>query len=184
MFPDGTVASHFVLLERKCSYLCCFGIAPYVRNLLKKHVRSQPSFVLLFDESVYKKSKSKQLDVHIRIWEGGVVHTRYFNSAFLGHASADHILQSILEITTGLELRKLIQVSMDGPNVNWKFHRLLKNTWSPLQPHRSWMSVAVASTLFTEHSSLARLLLAGTYRRKLLSSLYYLFKGTLCRFAE
>ena len=54
------------------------------------------------------------------------MHTRYINSAFLGHASADHILQSILEITTGLELRKLIQVSMDGPNVNWKFHRLLE----------------------------------------------------------
>ena len=57
MFPDSTVASHFGLSERKCSYLCCFGIAPYVRDLLKKHVRSQPSFVLLFNESLNKKSK-------------------------------------------------------------------------------------------------------------------------------
>ena len=35
MSPDSTVASHFRLSERKCSYLCCFGIGPYVRDLLK-----------------------------------------------------------------------------------------------------------------------------------------------------
>lgn len=38
---------------------------------------------------------------------------------------AEDILDSFLEGLKPLNINKMIQVSMDGPNVNWKFYHLL-----------------------------------------------------------
>ena len=39
---------------------------------------------------------------------------------FLGHATAKDLLKNLNEGLAGLDLSKQIQLSMDGPNVNWK----------------------------------------------------------------
>ena len=41
-------------------------------------------------------------------------------------SKAEDILESFKTGLNPLKLKNLIQVSMDGPNVNWKFFRLLK----------------------------------------------------------
>lgn len=69
MFPDSRIAEQFSCGERKCAYLCCHGIAPHFLDLMTQKVRSQHAYVLLFDESLNKKTKSKQMDVHVRMWE-------------------------------------------------------------------------------------------------------------------
>jgi len=38
----------------------------------------------------------------------------------MGHAAADDLLDKLRCNLTGLHIPNLIQVSMDGPNVNWK----------------------------------------------------------------
>ena len=50
-----------------------------------------------------------------------MVCSQYFDSALMGHASADCVLGSFKEALKEVSLGKLMQVSMDGPAVNWKF---------------------------------------------------------------
>jgi len=47
--------------------------------------------------------------------------TRYLGSQFLGHATADDLLTKFVETMKDLNCRQLIQISMDGPSVNWSF---------------------------------------------------------------
>ena len=42
------------------------------------------------------------------------------SSGFLGHTTAEDLKRTFEECTEKLDTKKLIQVSMDGPNVNWK----------------------------------------------------------------
>ena len=37
-------------------------------------------------------SEAKQMDIHVRLWEGDKVVTRYFGSQFLGHATANDMV--------------------------------------------------------------------------------------------
>ena len=47
--------------------------------------------------------------------------TRYLTSEFLGHATAEDMLVKFEACTERLSKRNLVQLSMNGPNVNWKF---------------------------------------------------------------
>ena len=69
------------------------------------------------------------MDIHIRFWDETQrkVATRYFASAFLGHASTTDLLEKFKGVFNEKSLSKLIQVSMDGPSVNWKFIDELSN---------------------------------------------------------
>lgn len=80
MFPDSQIAAKFTCGSRKTSYLCVFGLAEYLKEMLMKAVKGY--FTILFDESLNKKSQSKQMDIHVRYWEGDKVVTRYFGSVF------------------------------------------------------------------------------------------------------
>ena len=83
MFPDSQVASRFSCGERKTSYLCMFGIAPFFLEAMKGQIKGP--YTILFDESLNKKCQTKQMDVHVRYWtEEQKVVTRYFGSQFLG----------------------------------------------------------------------------------------------------
>lgn len=63
----------------------------------------------------------KQMDVHVRHWDSSQqVATRYYTSVYMGHATADDIPEKLLSALEPLPLAKIVQVSMDGPNVNLK----------------------------------------------------------------
>ena len=111
--------------ERKCAYLCCFGLAPHFKQLLSDKIKNEDGFVLLFDESLNHKCKTKQMDIHVRLWDGDHVTTRYYGSQFMGHATATDMVGHFKEATAQLNMRNVLQLSMDGPNVNWKFHDLM-----------------------------------------------------------
>ena len=59
MFGDSAIAKKFSCREKKCSYIACFGLAPYFGKLLKEKVDMEDSFVLLFDESLNFFTKNK-----------------------------------------------------------------------------------------------------------------------------
>ena len=130
MFPQCSVTETFTCGERKSMYLAVYGIASHFSDLLVKKTNGV-SYVLMFDESLNKEMQTKQLDMHIRMWDGKKVQSRYLSSAFLGHATADDMI-SVFEahVEGKLGLSNLIQLSMDGPNVNWAAYRKLEEKLS------------------------------------------------------
>ena len=126
MFQDSCIARDFSCGAAKTAYMCKFGLAPYFRKLLKRKIGDE-DYVLLFDESLNKATKTKQLDIHLRFFDSvnGLVATRYLDSQYMGHASAEDLMTKILESTTDLTLQKLLQVSpLDGYPLKLKLNVL------------------------------------------------------------
>ena len=65
------------------------------------------------------------MDFIVRYFKGGEVKSRYLSSGFLGQTTAKDLKRAFVECTENLGLKNLIQVSMDGPNVNWKMLDLI-----------------------------------------------------------
>lgn len=93
MFPDSTIAKTFQCGRDKTAYIIRFGVAEFVKNDLITKV-SGP-FVIMFDESFNCTTKKKQLDLHIRYWDDGQVHSRYLGSQFMGHATANDLMKEV-----------------------------------------------------------------------------------------
>jgi len=81
--------------------------------------------VYSFDESLNEVTQTCEMDLYVRYWDAtcNQVKMRYFGSSFMGHGTSTDILQHFEDITKDQNPRHLYQVSMDGPNVNLKFHR-------------------------------------------------------------
>ena len=61
------------------------------------------------------------MDINIRYFHRDKVVSQYLDSQFLGHSTAIDLLHAFKKGTSKLNPNKLLQVSMDGPNVNLKF---------------------------------------------------------------
>lgn len=180
MFPGDPVAQTFTCGETKCRYLCQFGIAPYFYGLLKKSARTDSDYVLLFDESLNKKTQSKQMDILIRQWNHDHVQSRYFTSKFIGHATADNVVEHFSSATEDLNYNGLLQISMDGPSVNWSFYekfgrKLKENNDSELINIGSCGLHVLHGAFQTGFRE------TGWNVDGLLSSMYYLFKDCPAR---
>lgn len=97
MFPDSACASTFTCGRDKTAYLARFGVAPYLKKELISRA-NKDAFVIMFDESMNTTTKTKQLDLHVRHWstdETGtpIVRSRYLGSQFLGHSTAEDLLE-------------------------------------------------------------------------------------------
>jgi len=130
MFPDSKIAQKFTLGAAKVAYMIVYGLAPYFRTALIDTVSKCYVFVVCFDEALNKISQRGQMDLVVRFWDScqGVVSTRYLTSVFLGHATAKDLEIKLREGLSGLSEKNIIQVSMDGPNVNWKMLENLKDS--------------------------------------------------------
>lgn len=113
MFPDSECASAFSCGRDKTPYLARFGIAPYVKKELVAWI-NQGNFVIMFDESMNRATKSKQLDLHVRHWvtdQTGTHHvqSRYLGSQFMGHSTAEDLLEhfKVSNSPTSLLLTKM-----------------------------------------------------------------------------
>ena len=126
MFPDSDIASKFSCGETKSSYLIRYGIGPYMKTLLQQRVR-EDDYVLLFDESLNREMQKKQLDILVRLWDNDCIQSRFFHSQFLGHASAHNLVEACIESVSVLNVRNIVQISMDGPNVNWSLYNKFEN---------------------------------------------------------
>ena len=180
MFPDSAIASKFACGERKLSYLNTFGIAPVFASMLSAKVKETPDFVLLFDESLNHDLQSKQLDVHVRLWDAGRVSTRYCTSNFLGHACADVLQDKLSEAASRFGKRGILQLSMDGPNVNWKTFDLLQAEVET-ETGRSLLNIGSCG-LHIMHNAFRRAFLGTKWAiDSALQSLHWLFKDAPAR---
>jgi len=97
MFPDSLIAKQFKCGATKCSYLICFGIAPYFHGELMKLLQEQGTmYVISFDESLNKVIQKEQMDLIVRFWDvqKNKVVSRYIDSQFRGHTRATDLLHS------------------------------------------------------------------------------------------
>ena len=129
MFPDSQIASKISLSKTKCSYIINFGLAPYFSEVLLSQIKASSFFVISYGESLNKILRNEQMDCSIRFWnnETCVVCSRYFDSKFLLRPNSKILFEKLLESTKSLDLSKLPQLSMDGPNVNWDVLKLMSN---------------------------------------------------------
>ena len=124
-FPDSIIAQHMSCGPTKLSYLISFGIAPYFMDLLLKELKDAPCFVISFDEFFNEELEKEQMDFIVKYFKDGEVKRRYLSSGFLGHTTAKDLKRAFEECIEKLDLKNLIQVSMDGPNINWKMLDLI-----------------------------------------------------------
>ncbi|GBO29646.1 hypothetical protein AVEN_212602-1 [Araneus ventricosus] len=124
MFKDSEIAKGIQLGRDKMAYFLIFGIAPFFKENFMKELLLCEHLVIGFDESLNKIS---QMDLNVRFWclATNEVKTQYLNSAFLGRSCSEDLLAAFKEATKPLNLKKLSQVSMDGPNANFKFFKEL-----------------------------------------------------------
>lgn len=137
-------------------------------------------YVLLIDEALNKKAQQKQLDIHMRYWQGTKVATRYYTSVFMGHASAADLVEHIDTAIVELSKNRIVQLGMDGPNVNWKvFEDLQKH----LQDDTGKQMLSVGSCgLHTIHGAYRDGIKASKWDTEcFLGSCFYLFKDTPAR---
>src|SRR6266516_1623330 len=126
-FADSEIAQHMKLGSTKVSYVIVHGLAPYFRSMFINDCIEGESFLAIhFDETTTRQVK-KQLVLHIayRSQKWNKVTTVYVNSVFLGHADADKLHQVMTKFIDeyNLDISKLMQFSMDVPNVNLTFQR-------------------------------------------------------------
>ncbi|XP_048513397.1 uncharacterized protein LOC125501448 isoform X1 [Athalia rosae] len=130
MFPDSAIAQKIQLQRTKLAYLLVHGLAPFFHNELVQDCNNCTDIVVGFDESLNEVAQLGQMDITVRFWcqRNNQVTTRYFTSAFLNHATAADLLRAFTSALSELKIKMLLQVSMDGPNVNVKFHRDLRES--------------------------------------------------------
>ena len=123
MFPDSKVAEKFSLGRTKASYIINYGLAKFFAQELKDKLKSTESFVICFDESLNRVVQRGQMDLVVRYFDDAAnqVIKKYLTSVFLGCATATDLLAKFKEGTASLPRSKLMQISMDGPSVNWSF---------------------------------------------------------------
>ena len=126
IFLDSKIAQNFTCGKTKCSYILCHGIAPVIKETLLNELKEVPYDTTLGDES-YKISKKGQMGLHVRFWDDAYyeVKTSYWNSGFLGKASADDVFSKFNDCLSSLNRSKILQVSSNGPNVNLAFLNLV-----------------------------------------------------------
>ena len=72
-------------------------------------------------------TKNEQMDFGVRYWdENKQVVDHYLTSKLIGHATAKDLHRCFKEATEKMNPNKILQVSMDGPNINKKlFNNIL-----------------------------------------------------------
>ena len=156
MFPDSEIAKNYQQGKTKVKYMVQFGIAPYVKEQLMADM-SQEQYCFHFDETTTSQVK-KQYDGYITYYSARYkqVICSYVGSLFVGHCPASALLDHFFEFITNLklDLDNLLNLGMDGPSVNKKFSRELKEELE--KDHRTSFIDTGSCTLHTVHNSFGK----------------------------
>ena len=91
-----------------------------------KDVKRSKFLSVWFSESLNQIFQTCQMDITVRFWDINKVKVRYWDSSFMGHTTANYLLQHFTTITDAMNHLSIIHLSMDEPYVNHKFYRNLK----------------------------------------------------------
>ena len=102
----------------------------------------------------------------------------------MGHSSATTMLQEIVTLLHDheIDVTKVIQMSMDGPNVNWKLHRLLMEHVAAADVHAPKLIDVGSCSLHVVHNAFKAGAKASEWETSdVLSTLYWLFVDSPAR---
>ena len=116
----GDLFRKFACGKTNMNYLLCFRIAPFFKEKLLQKVKEAECVTISFDESHNKDFQSEQMDTTVHYFHEDKCLSQYFDSQFMGHTTAKDLLKNLKSTLSKLNTRKLLQISMDGPRVNWK----------------------------------------------------------------
>ena len=105
-------------------------LTPYFKNNLTEDLGSADFLSVCSDERLNKTTQNCEMDLVLRYWDNieNKIQVHYLNSMFMGHGSASDLLAKFNEGLKGIDLTKLIQVSLDGSPVNWKFYEKVEKS--------------------------------------------------------
>ena len=97
MFPDSKIASKMELGKNKLKYAVNYGIAPFFAERLKKQVDESEWLAVSYYKSLNKVIQECEMDLMLRFWDtcNNKVQVRYWDSMFLGHATAADLMKNI-----------------------------------------------------------------------------------------
>lgn len=186
IFSDSAIAKGMQLSKTKAAYTITYGISRYFKSQLATLIEQSDTLVIAFDESLNKVCQQQQMDIVVRFWDKtkNEVSTMYFTSAFLGHTTANDLLEAFKGNVPVQMLQKMIQVSMDGPNVNFKFLRNLREYLSE-DPNNNKLLDLGSCGLHTLHCAFKAGIRATEWQIiEFLRAIYNLFKNVPARKAE
>ena len=96
----------------------------------------------------------------------------------MGHATADAMLIKMTEClnSKNIDKSKILQILMDGPSVNWKFHELMEEQISEADENTSTLDNVSSCGLHVVHNAFKTDAKASELNvEEVLSSLYWLF---------
>lgn len=180
MFPDSDIASKFSMGKDKCAYVVTYGLGPFFKQQLVDVVTSCSFYAISFDESLNKVAQKGQMDIVVRFWSetNQEVATRYLTSTFLGHSTSSDLLQAFTDAIVGnkMDLSKMIHVASDGPNVNLKFARELKEHLRGDPDSAEFFDIGTCSLHIIHGAYKNAHNKCGWKVQDFLRALYYLFK--------
>ena len=98
------------------------------------NVNDSAFYAISLGESLNTTIQMGEIDIVVNFWDNVVNNecTRYLNSTFIGHVRYQDLFEHFISALDSLDLKKMLQVSMDGPNLNWVFFSELCNwiMWS------------------------------------------------------
>ena len=109
-----------------------------MNELLPNEPRIPPKFTSCFDELFNQVTFSKQIDIHLLYYNQttNLVLCMYLRSQFMGHATATDTMADFQVVHKGLDIvNNLVQLFMDGPNVNHLFQNELQEHQKSEDPH-------------------------------------------------
>ena len=126
-FHDSAIAKNYKQGQTKMKYMVQFGIAPHIKEMLLEDMQHE-QYCFHFDETTTSQVK-KQYDGYITYFSKkyNQVACAYVGSLFVGHCPAEALLEHFFHFIEDLDLNldNLLNLGMDGPNVNKKFEREL-----------------------------------------------------------
>ena len=105
-------------MDPQFSFLTTFGLPPYFKKLLLAELQEALFLVFSFYKSLSQELQQEQMDLIVKYFKEDKVAYRYLTSAFLGYTQAEDLKKKFEEGTQDLKMKKMVQLSMDGPNVN------------------------------------------------------------------
>ena len=107
------------------------------------------------------------MDLCVRFWDlsENKVNARYYRSSFLGHGTHQNLLSHFNGITKDLGHSHLYQISMDGSNVDIKFHQKFSAHFKESNFHSPIDMAVVLYTSSIEVLPLEQKNLDGNYKR-------------------
>ena len=123
MFPDSEVAKCYQQSETKVKYVMQYGIATYLKEDINKDISNIP-YTFKFDETMNNQVK-KLMDGYVQYWSkaSNQIENVYCGSLFVGHCTRKDLVEHHNSFCKDMELDSnyLLQIGMDGPNVNLAF---------------------------------------------------------------